>query len=219
MIALGNTEITKAYLGGTEISKMYLGDELVFGSNSGLPYDAEVEYIQSVVGAYIDTGIVASDTTGFSFDFQRSVTNDCYYAGMRQASGNTRYVIGASNQFYVGWNKVVYIPATGTNRHNIKLNLYNSRVADIDNSTRSLTTLEFTPTRTIWLFKANDAVNSTTQRVCKGYGAQVTVGNQLVRDFIPVRKRGIGYFYDKVSGTLFGNAGTGNFSYGNDITT
>ncbi len=185
-----------------------------------LPYDAQVEYLQSVVGAYIDTGITASNTTGFSFDFQRSVTNDCYYAGMRQASGNTRYVIGGSSQFYVGWNSVTYLTTTGTTRHTVKLNLYNSREASIDDTNiNTLATLGFTPTRTIWLFKANDAVNSTTQRVCKGYGAQVTVGNQLVRDFIPVRKDGVGYFYDKVSGELFGNAGTGTFAYGDDVPT
>ena len=34
MTALGNTEITKAYLGNTEISKMYLGEELVFVSDT-----------------------------------------------------------------------------------------------------------------------------------------------------------------------------------------
>ena len=41
-----------------------------------------------------------------------------------------------------------------------------------------------------------------------------------VRDFIPVRKDGIGYMYDKVSGELFGNENSsGAFTYGNDITT
>lgn len=39
----------------------------------------------------------------------------------------------------------------------------------------------------------------------------------LVRDFIPVRVGQIGYLYDKVSGKLFGNAGTGNFVCGPDI--
>ena len=43
--------------------------------------------------------------------------------------------------------------------------------------------------------------------------------NTLLRDFIPVRVSQIGYMYDKVSGELFGNAGTGNFIIGNDINT
>lgn len=39
----------------------------------------------------------------------------------------------------------------------------------------------------------------------------------LVRDLIPVRVGNIGYMYDKVSGQLFGNAGTGKFILGPDV--
>ena len=46
---------------------------------------------------------------------------------------------------------------------------------------------------------------------------QILKDNVLVRDFIPVRNEGVGYLYDKVSGQLFGNAGTGSFTYGNDV--
>jgi hypothetical protein len=38
----------------------------------------------------------------------------------------------------------------------------------------------------------------------------------LVRDFIPVRVGTTGYMYDKVSGQLFGNSGTGEFILGAD---
>ena len=48
---------------------------------------------------------------------------------------------------------------------------------------------------------------------------KVTTNNNVVFDLIPVRKNGVGYMYDKVSGTLFGNAGSGAFTYGNDVTT
>ena len=40
----------------------------------------------------------------------------------------------------------------------------------------------------------------------------------LSRDFVPIRFGSVGYMYDKVSGQLFGNAGTGDFILGNDIT-
>ena len=36
-------------------------------------------------------------------------------------------------------------------------------------------------------------------------------------DLIPVRVGTTGYLYDRVSGALFGNQGTGAFSYGNDL--
>ena len=43
--------------------------------------------------------------------------------------------------------------------------------------------------------------------------------NILVRDLIPVRIGAVGYFYDRVSGQLFGNSGTGAFVIGPDKTT
>jgi hypothetical protein len=41
--------------------------------------------------------------------------------------------------------------------------------------------------------------------------------DSIVLDLIPVRVGTIGYMYDSVSGTLFGNAGTGDFILGPDI--
>ena len=38
----------------------------------------------------------------------------------------------------------------------------------------------------------------------------------LVRDFIPVRVGTTGYLYDRASGALFGNDGTGSFGVGPD---
>jgi hypothetical protein len=50
------------------------------------------------------------------------------------------------------------------------------------------------------------------------FGVQIyDSNNNLVRDFIPVRKGNVGYMYDRVSGQLFGNQGTGEFVLGADI--
>ena len=38
----------------------------------------------------------------------------------------------------------------------------------------------------------------------------------VIADYIPVRKGTVGYLYDRVSGKLFGNAGTGDFVLGPD---
>ena len=37
-------------------------------------------------------------------------------------------------------------------------------------------------------------------------------------DFIPIRKDGVGYMYDNITGQLFGNQGTGAFIIGPDKT-
>jgi hypothetical protein len=41
--------------------------------------------------------------------------------------------------------------------------------------------------------------------------------DNLMADFIPVRVGDVGYMYDRVSGQLFGNAGTGEFVLGTDL--
>jgi hypothetical protein len=51
----------------------------------------------------------------------------------------------------------------------------------------------------------------------KYYSFKITVGNNVVYDFIPVRKSGVGYMYDKIGGELYGNRGSGSFTYGSDV--
>ena len=65
----------------------------------------------------------------------------------------------------------------------------------------------------------NNGSPRASQSGIRFYWAKIYSGGTLVRDFIPVRKNGVGYLYDKVSGTLFGNAGSGSFTYGNDVNT
>lgn len=49
------------------------------------------------------------------------------------------------------------------------------------------------------------------------YYVKIFDGNNLIKDFIPVRIGQVGYMYDKVSGQLFANNGTGNFTLGPDL--
>lgn len=49
------------------------------------------------------------------------------------------------------------------------------------------------------------------------YGFKFYEYNNLIMDLIPVRIGDIGYMYDKVSGKLFGNEGTGEFILGPDV--
>ena len=66
----------------------------------------------------------------------------------------------------------------------------------------------------LFLFGVNGNTSiNTNGRIssCKIYHSGV-----LVRDYIPVRKGTVGYMYDRVSGQLFGNQGTGAFIIGPD---
>ena len=61
-------------------------------------------------------------------------------------------------------------------------------------------------------------LGTKTSSYCRIGGFTAYNNGAKVMDLIPVRKDGVGYMYDKVSGQLFGNAsGSGAFTYGNDI--
>ena len=58
--------------------------------------------------------------------------------------------------------------------------------------------------------------NSTMQRL---YYLKIVNGDDVVLDLVPVRVGDEGFMYDRVSGKLFGNAGTGRFILGPDINS
>ena len=74
--------------------------------------------------------------------------------------------------------------------------------------------------RTLPLFgaKLNNSVsaNAYSPSGTKCYYAEFISNGIQICNLIPVRKDGVGYMYDRVSGQLFGNSGTGNFILGPD---
>ena len=75
-----------------------------------------------------------------------------------------------------------------------------------------------TSTVPLCLFALNGG-SGTDSRKFVGRIAYVKIylSDVLVMDCIPVRVGQTGYMYDKVSGNLFGNRGTGDFILGPDI--
>ena len=70
---------------------------------------------------------------------------------------------------------------------------------------------------------------NTAFRLIKGYNTygcpicfgkiKITIGNNIKYDLLPVRVGQTGFMYDKISGQLFGNSGSGNFILGNDVNS
>lgn len=56
--------------------------------------------------------------------------------------------------------------------------------------------------------------NSAQQKII---WIKIEVNGVITFDAIPVRVAQVGYMYDKISGNLFGNDGTGSFVLGNDV--
>ena len=194
-----------------------------------LPYDAEVEYLESTGTQYINTGVCPTDQTGIEVvmyvpSYETSQQGHWFWG---VAETNRRLGIFYNQNI----NNVTF--HRGNSSKALALRLYQGKITfsnindrktliitNNNNSSSFVTTNNsFEAQYTIYLFTVNvngspaSANNKPGTRIsqCKLYQ-----GNSLVRDMIPVRVGTTGYMYDRVSGQLFGNAGTGDFIVGPD---
>ncbi len=187
-----------------------------------LPYDAEVEYLESTGTQYIDTGIIPNNTTGIFAKVYVGNTTDRYFLGGNLGGTGNRWGFGhSSNGFYCGYGALLSSRLKYNNTVLLKLNFLNNREMSMTlfsdqtiTQSESLPTLTFSPNLNIRLYCG---AHNTNALACRFYSCTITQGNEVVMDLIPVRKSSIGYMYDRISGELLGNNGTGSFVLGSDI--
>lgn len=202
-----------------------------------MPYDAVVEYIGvgSTVGPYIDTGYTwATDNIRIDIEFMRigAPANNTGLFGSQKVGQDTNWGIqfwqssGGTVRHYIGSSADVYhwVPITGQKIHFIgEATALHTWLITIDGvehkGTWSGTVCQ--DVRTIGLFTLYNNLNMTERRTnnVNVYSFKLTDDGVLERDFIPVRIGQVGYMYDKVSGRLFGNDGTGEFILGPDVNS
>lgn len=209
------------------------------GGGSSLPYDAEIKYLESV-GNGTDTGqIINSDVlipascthVEYHFKFAFTANHKGVLCGHQNPSyQNPRtylfYTGGTSNSrdFYAG-NRIgsasiaVFEEVDGyitLDEGTGKLDFYrnNSLVTSLSMNGSALNR-----TYPIKIFGGSVANNLDDRASVRIWSFSIIHGDSLVRDFIPVRVGTVGYMFDRVSGQLFGNAGTGDFVLGPDKYT
>ena len=188
-----------------------------------LPYDAEVEWLKSSGTQYIDTLIYGTMDLDYEVIVKPSNAGTQFQniLGDRYSSSSRRYNLMFNNNgkgyAYCGSNNQVEI--SGTQNYN-NFAIYKKEGLDIFVNGAKYGTLseqEFTTPNTVLLFGMRD--NGSMSNPFYGYILSCTLSRNgvLLRDFIPVRVGQTGYMYDKVSGNLFGNLGSGTFEVGNDL--
>ena len=180
-----------------------------------LPYDEEIEYLESTGTEWIDTGYTESQCPYFSLDVQPLKTNvDSAMFGAYTGGYSVQQYLGRWRWFDSGWT-LTDIPVDITRTTNITKNA-NGWFVDGEitkTSSGSVGNLSLV------LFGINiNGVEYGTKSVRVNRLSLFDKNSSLVADFIPVRKGNIGYMFDRVSGELFGNAGTGAFIIGPDKT-
>ena len=186
-----------------------------------LPYDIEVEYLESSGAQYIDTGVTPPYAATVAFAAKVGVsTND----------GTRRFLCASSNSNNNHYTEIGGNMRFGVGRNYCNVTLQVSKLYD--------TETVFVPTK----FDASIIVDGTTYtasstasvtsnwyrlvlfRITAQYTGshqmlgpvRISVNSNVVRDFIPVRKDSVGYMFDKVTRTMYSNAGTGSFILGPD---
>lgn len=220
---LGNTEVGQMFLGSTEIGQAYLGSTKVWEKGGVTPpqpvsYDSEIEFLYSDGTAYIDTGIEATGALSISIKYNQINTTNAAICGAIYKNGSSyiRHHLSAGLYYYAG-SSILSFSADNA-YHTLTIDADNG-VAIFDGTSVNFTKASFTCNCNYGLF-ARPSVNMALQGKPSYIAwARLSTSGMIVRDFIPVRVGQVGYMYDKVSGQLFGNAGSGNFTLGNDITT
>lgn len=198
-----------------------------------------VEYIESAAEEtypYIITDFVADNTCGVEVVASFPKLQDRIPMGSRVDSESTRFycVYPMSNSsFYYGFNggysisgspKVDTVYRLQTNFLNCRMvNVYDEDGIYLKGATIGSTIKLTAQTAPVSIFGYNHATNGavTSKREYKLYSARCSRGHEVVREYIPCRRKsdGVVGLYEKFTGTFLTNADPGGseFAAGPDI--
>ena len=187
----------------------YIGDKRrrYMGGGSSLPYDAEIEYLQSSGTQYIQLGFGFDRTDEIDLrGCMLETTDDRYFCAPRiWNNNNNRFAMMGRNQsiFAFGFgNKTTNITELSYRSDNLPhvWTYVNNVFAITDlNKTFDVSSITFGGTTTeLRLFYGYN-----TPSKMSAYYYKHKKNGVLVADLIPVRVGQVGYLYDKVSGQLF----------------
>ena len=211
---------------------MMLGARTAAWSGKPLPYDAEVEYLESTGTQYIDTGFKADRSTVVkcALSVVRRATNGYVVWGAAKGDGSSGLYDAVALAEKYNNQSTLFLLDTYNNNNAQSISYGQDLLVECVLSDGSITingtttshkyyVLNKTADYPIWVFGENLAGNLFRPSQIKLRFLQIMSNGVLVRDFIPVRRGNVGYLYDSVTGELFGNAGTGAFVIGPDKTT
>lgn len=198
-----------------------------------VPYDAQVEYIQSDGQAYIDLGFKATQAISFSLEVYRPSNSVRWDCGAEEgwSSRITRLLMEEGANKYAVWrfgtNGATNMTSTSNCIGDLRLRV-NGKNVSIDNLTSGITYNNQAPTANAFTTPGNFLlfgidVNGVASVAAASSGSRFKAGTitdtGVDLDLIAVRIGQEGYLYDRNSGTLYPNAGTGAFVLGPDVPT
>lgn len=194
-------------------------------SAPSLPYDAEVEFVESTGAQYVDTGlrmraplVVDVGITPFSSTVQS-------FFGANASSGEYFLSCGifgwGRQSCYWGQKINVFLDTDTYYDIHGEMNSDGSKLVvngSVKTNNRNITSN--TNNKSVYLFAAvtasNNTSNTPTPSPMRITHFRATINGVLVRDFIPVRVRRVGYLFDRANPT---DGPLGNGLYGSATST
>ena len=207
-----------------------------------LPYDAEVEFLQSDGQAFVNTGFVVEEGSKITCNIGMASSYGSTYGYFGASDGTGSYLGGGFNctspfsdrRLSVWLKNYLYwcLSANSTNvyqdgaLHTMQFETSPTIQSVAFDGTAIPYGAGFQsgvgamPSIPTYLFAVNSAGTSKivpASAAVKIGSFRVEKNDEIKLDVIAVRKGTVGYLYDRVSGKLFGNAGTGDFVLGPDV--
>ena len=204
-----------------------------------LPYDAEVEYVHIPSGGYFDTGyagigsrtggwhgvlrITAWSNTSYDSYWGATYENGSYSFNFRRYN-NTAHVYAMTDQPQGGW-----FPVSLNTWLDVKMNVGTTdRNVYLDNVFKQSVSSQRNVTYPVSVFVGalnymnhDEVIRPESEFDLKSFKLyDNSLAEPLVRDFIPVRIGSEGAFFDRVTGEVKRNIGTGVFTpYGTSTSS
>ena len=195
------------------------------------PYYCEVEYLESTGTQYIDTGVKGTTTTigvDVEWEFSNADSDMCIFSSRSNQISNTftLFWLKTSNNRarFDASGQIFFNDSINTSSNQLYRFTYKSADGDAvmynltngNSETKTVGRITTLSTNNLYLFSSRDA--GMVVSYIKMYYFKLYDGDTLLRDMIPVLDWDMKpCMYDKVSGQLFYNQGTGEFLYGREI--
>ena len=189
----------------------------------------QVEYLQSSGTQYIDTGYKPNNNTEYEV---RGYMSPSGVFGVARWSGDPQYdtfgahsIVANALDYYGRYSDNKYLEVT-SNVFNKPIIWKHTKdrivIKGLDNTTyvdQPIITDSFQSTYNMWVFGFNNMGTLLSRSVgCKINIFKIYDNSILIRDFIPcIDSNNVGFMFDRVTHTIYDNAGSGSFTYGSTI--
>jgi hypothetical protein len=213
-----------------DVKSIAIGGVTAWTKPNPLPYDAEVEYLESTGSQYIDTGFVGGSSSAVEIVASSPNTaNNAALFGARDSGTNYGFAIW--QRAVIGSNAGVRFDyfAVSSDERRIRLasNAWDASGRNIvrkdgpDNFLNGVQSngnpaATFVCNYSFFLGAINTAGTASLPFVGKVYSCDIFSGSTLVRDLHPVRVGTVGYLYDRANPT---GGPLGNGLYGSATST